>query len=172
MEGINHSLEANLPAPVKKVLFYQYWKFLHLSNITSSVSALHLIFHSQPSHRDSSKSSSIAYRNPSLSERGCHELVFWCYYPNRYGVVSFKATSLIFRAFGGLSHQWLKPNCIPDCISRHSAEKTYLSSWTKQLASTWKSNEELRKKPIINRFRPGRNFRRRHIIRNVVIFHL
>lgn len=164
--------EVNLPDLVKKVLFYQYWIFLHLSNITSSANALYLIFHSQSSHRDSSNSSSILCRNSSLKERVWHELVLWCCNPNRSGVISFKATSMIFRAISSLSHWWLKANCIADSIWTHSAEKIHLSSWTKQLASTWKTNEKLKKKLVINRCRPGWNFRRRHIIKNVVVFHL
>lgn len=172
MEGIGHSLERWICQTLwKKVLFYQDWVFLHWSNITSSNIALYLIFHSQPSHRDSSNSSSIICRNSSLKESVWHELVLWCYNPKRCGVISFKATVMIFRAISSLSHWWLKANCITDCISTHSAEKIHLFSWTKQLASTWKSNEKLKKKLVMSRCRPAWNFRK-YIIKNVVIFHL
>lgn len=116
--------EVNLPDHVKKVSFYQYRKFLHLTNITSLATALHLIFQSQPSHQDGSNSGSITYRDPSQSERGCHELVIWWCFPNRYGIISFKAGSLIFTAIGGLSHQWLKPNCITDSVSTQCGKNT------------------------------------------------
>lgn len=60
------------------------------------------------------------------------------------------------KAISGLSHQWLEPNCITDCIWTHSAEKMHLFPWIKHgrvmKFQSKRYNEES------SNFQPIRNF--------------